>query len=168
VAGGTASGTSVSAGGIQYDAGMASATTLAAGGIQVVTSGGAINGATVSGGTLELQSGSTAGSSTIAFAGGGTLRLDATGAYGFLVAGFAVPDAFDLAAVNFASASKQYSGNTSSGTLTVTDGIHSVSLLLLGNYTAASFHLGAESGGTGTVVTDPPPTVSSFITPPHG
>ena len=132
-AGGTASGTTVSSGGIQYDAGTASDTTLA-GGMQVVVSGGAINGATISGGTLELQSGATAGSSTITFAGGGTLRLDGTGAYGFLVAGFAVPDAFDLSAINFASATKQYSGNTSSGTLTVGDGTHSASILLLGNY----------------------------------
>ena len=161
--GGTASGTTLSAGGIQYDAGTASATLLA-GGMQVVVSGGAINGATISAGTLELQSGATAGSSTITFSGGGTLKLDGTGAFGFLVAGFAVPDAFDLSAINFASATKQYSGNTSTGTLTVGDGTHSASILLLGNYTLASFNLGAESGGgSGTVVTDPP-----LITPPHG
>jgi hypothetical protein len=45
----------------------------------------------------------------------------------------------------------------------------SVSLLLLGNYTAASFNLGPKSGGgTGTVVTDPPLTSSSVITSPQG
>jgi hypothetical protein len=39
--------------------------------------------------------------------------------------------------------------------LTVGDGTHSASIALLGNYTAASFNLGAESGGgTGTVVTN--------------
>jgi hypothetical protein len=118
-----------------------------------------------------MQSGSTAGSSTITFAGGGTLKLDAAGAYHFLVAGFVVPDAFDLAAVNFASATKDYVGDTSSGTLTVSDGTHAVSLVLLGNYTAASFNLGHESGGgTGTIVTDPPVTsdASPTLTPPHG
>jgi Lysylphosphatidylglycerol synthase TM region len=42
-------------------------------------------------------------------------------------------------------------------------GLYSASLLL-GNYSLASFHLGAETGGgSGTVVTDPP-----LITPPHG
>jgi hypothetical protein len=51
----------------------------------------------------------------------------------------------------------------------VGDGTKSVSLLLLGNYTAASFSLGPESGGaTGTVVTDPPATSNGMITPPHG
>jgi autotransporter passenger strand-loop-strand repeat protein len=166
-AGGTASATTVSSFGIQYDAGTASDTVLA-GGTQIVTSGGAINGETISAGTLELQNGA-AGSSTITFSGGGTLQLDGTGAYGFLVAGFAVPDMFDLSAINFASATKQYSGNTSSGTLTVGDGTHSASILLLGNYSLASFNLGAETGGaTGTVVTDPPVSGSGAIAPPHG
>ena len=63
-------------------------------------------------------------------------------------------------------------GNTSSGTLTVNDGTHSASILLLGNYTAASFNLGKEGGGgTGTVVTDLPPAnggASQLTTPPHG
>jgi trimeric autotransporter adhesin len=169
VAGGTADGTTVSSGGTQYDAGTANNTKLA-GGTQEVFSGGTVNGATISsGGLLELQSGATAGSSTITFSGGGTLRLDGTGAYGFLVAGFAIPDAFDLSAINFASATKQYSGNTSSGTLTVGDGTHSASILLLGNYTLASFNLGAETGGaSGTLVTDPQVASGSAITPPHG
>jgi hypothetical protein len=49
------------------------------------------------------------------------------------------------------------------------DGTHSASILLLGNYSLASFDLGAESGGgIGTVVTDPSVSNSSVITPPHG
>jgi autotransporter passenger strand-loop-strand repeat protein len=162
VSGGVASGTTVSGGAFQYDAGTASNTTLSGGTIEVF-SGATINGATLSGGLLELQNGATAGTSTITFAGGGTLKLDATGADGFLVAGFAVPDEFDLSDVNFASATKQYVGNTSSGTLTVGDGTNSVSLLLLGNYTAASFSLGAETGGTGTVVTETMPSNGSEL-----
>jgi hypothetical protein len=131
--------------------------------------GGTIDGATISAGMLELQSGSSAGSSTITFAGGGTLQLDGSEAYSFLVAGFAAPDAFDLSAIKFASAMKDYVGDTSSGTLTVGDGTHSASILLLGNYTAASFSLGAESGGgAGTVVTNPPVSSNSVIAPPHG
>ncbi|MGP8265899.1 MAG: hypothetical protein ACLQOQ_07865, partial [Beijerinckiaceae bacterium] len=59
-----------------------------------------------------------------------------------LVAGFSVPDAIDLTAVSYASATTlSYTSNTSGGTLSVTDGTHSVSLLLLGNYTAGSFSL---------------------------
>jgi hypothetical protein len=107
----------------------------------------------------------TAGSSTITFAGGRTLLLDATGAYGFLVAGFGVPDAFDLSAVNFASATKDYVGDTSSGTLTVSDGTNFVSLMLLGNYTAGSFHLAPEGGGgSGTIVTDLPSANGAVLT----
>jgi hypothetical protein len=71
--------------------------------------------------------------------------------------------------VNFASATKCYSGDASSGTLTVDDGTNSVSLLLLGNYTAGSFALGAESGGaTGTLVTEQPSgLVGSLAAPQH-
>jgi hypothetical protein len=38
----------------------------------------------------------------------------------------------------------------------VTDGTHSVSIELLGNYLATTFDIGPESGGPGTLVTDPP------------
>jgi hypothetical protein len=45
---------------------------------------------------------------------------------------------------------------------------HSASILLLGNYSLASFNLNPEAGGgTGTVVTDPPVTSGGVITPPH-
>jgi autotransporter passenger strand-loop-strand repeat protein len=181
LAGGVATDATIANGGIQYDAGQASGTTVSAGGVENVLSGGvatgttvdtggfeivylggAISGATISGGELDLQSGATAGSSTITFASGGgdggILKIDGTGTFDFLVAGFAVPDEFDLSAVNFATATKSYSGNASSGTLTVTDGTNAVSILLLGNYSLASFNLTSEGGGgTGTIVTDPPP-----------
>jgi hypothetical protein len=51
----------------------------------------------------------------------------------------------------------------------VRDGTHSATILLLGNYSLASFNLGPETGGgTGTVVTDQPVTGSpaSLITQP--
>jgi autotransporter passenger strand-loop-strand repeat protein len=167
ISGGTVSGASVASGGTLYNAGTASDTTLSDGTVEVF-SGGVLNGATISSGLLELQSGATAGASTITFSGGGTLKLDAAETYGFLVAGFGIPDEIDLSAINFATANKQYSGNTLSGTLTVDDGTNSASILLLGNYTVGSFNLNPETGGgTGTVVTDPPPTGSGVITPPH-
>jgi hypothetical protein len=44
----------------------------------------------------------------------------------------------------------------------VRDGTHSATILLLGNYSLASFNLGPEAGGgTGTVVTDQPVTGSN-------
>jgi hypothetical protein len=138
-----------------------------------VLSGGTIGGAVIAGGTLEIDSGGSAGSSTIVFGGGGTLRLDQVLAYDFLVASFGVGDAFDFAAIPFVSGSTStsFAGNTSSGILTVKEGTHSASIELIGNYTAATFNLGPESGGgTGTVVTDPPVTSNgaSPLAPPHG
>ena len=82
------------------------------------------------------------------------------------MAGFAVPDALDFSAIDFASATKQYSGNSAGGTLTLSDGTNSASILLLGNYMPNSFNLTPETGGTGTVVTDPPLT-SSVIASSH-
>jgi hypothetical protein len=132
-------------------------------------SGGTVDGATIAGGTLELGSGASAGSSTVVFDGGGSLKLDQALAYDFLVASFTVLNALDFSAIAFASATKSYVGDTSSGTLTVSDGTHSASIELLGNYTAASFNLGPETGGgTGTVVIDPPVTNAAVITPQHG
>ena len=170
--------------------GVATGTRVDVGGVLIVDSGGTISGAKIDGGEIELQSGSVVGSSTIRFEDGGTLKIDGTGSFDFLVAGFgkspypffnpffnaggSASDALDLSAVNFASATESYSGNSSSGTLMVTDGTNSVSLLLLGNYTAASFQLEPESGGgTGTVVTEAAANTESdnfsrFFAPHHG
>jgi len=41
-----------------------------------------------------------------------------------------------------------------SGTLKVTDGIHTANIELLGQYSTANFHLSADGHG-GTIVTDP-------------
>jgi autotransporter passenger strand-loop-strand repeat protein len=105
LSGGIASGTVVSSGGMVdvFAGGIASGGTIKSGGD-----------ATIGGGTLELGSTATA-SGTIDFAGGGTLKLDGTGTYGFVTSGFAVPDVFDLSAVNFISGttSATYSGTTS-------------------------------------------------------
>jgi hypothetical protein len=56
--------------------------------------------------------------------------------------------------VNFALATKQFSSATD--TLTVTNGTHSVSILLIGHYAAGNFNLESEGGGTDTLVVDPP------------
>jgi len=159
---GTASGAVVSSGGTQYvySGGSAVATTVSSGGHEQVFSGGTVNGATISGGELELDSGGTAGTSTITFAGGGTFKLDGTGTYGMLVAGFTSSSAvIDLSSIEFATASKSFveAGNNLSGTLTLTDGTNSASIILMGNYIAgaASFTL-SQDAGTGTLVVDPP------------
>ena len=45
--------------------------------------------------------------------------------------------------------------NNGIGTLTVSDGTHTANILLLGQYSAAQFHVTTDGNG-GTLVTDPP------------
>ena len=171
--GGIAQGVQIDSGGAQYiySGGSAVATTVSSGGYEQVFGGGTIDGATISGGKLEFSSGGTAGSSTITFVDSGTLRLDTAQAYGMLVAGFVTSaDVIDFSKVAFASATESFleDGSNLSGTLTVTDGTDTASVVLLGNYTAAIFTLSKESGtGTGTLVTDPPSDAGStgLVTP---
>ena len=172
---GSASGTVVSSGGVQdiLAGGTASSTTIDSGGYQVVDAGGTISGATISGGTLELQNGANTGGSTIDFASGGLLKLDGTGTYNMLVAGFTSPtDVIDLTSINYASAKISFTeaSNDTSGTLSVTDGTHTANITLLGQYTAASF-TSASNGAGGISIVDPPitETQQSLLTQPtHG
>jgi hypothetical protein len=143
---------------------------LSSGGYGLVFSGGIVSGATLSGGELEFQSSGTAGSSTLGFAGGGTLKLDDSAHFSSntVISGFGVPGSIDLADVLFSSSGMTlgYSGNTLSGTLTVGDGTHTAHLALLGNYVVGNFHM-ANDGNGGTLVTDPPVDPPSFGQPVH-
>ena len=49
----------------------------------------------------------------------------------------------------------QDNGLGTGGTLSVTDGVHTANLALLGQYVAANFSLASDSHG-GTIVNDPP------------
>jgi autotransporter passenger strand-loop-strand repeat protein len=135
----------------------------------LVDSGGMVSTVTIGGSgafsILTLASGAIAKGITFEGSGPNILDILGTGTYG-TVTGFAVGDEIDLDAVNFKSAIKQF--NSTANTLTVTDEIHSVSIELLGHYSAGSFHLGADGLG-GTVVTDPAAgaTIASMIASPH-
>ena len=136
--------------------GLASDTSVSAGAVEFVGFGGTAAGATIAW-TVELANGSVA-TGAIAFAGGGILKLDDSQRFSGTVAGFALPDAIDLVDIGFGAgttlAFAEAAGNTS-GTLSVTSGTHTANLLLLGQYVAGQFNLGADGNG-GTVVTDPP------------
>ena len=121
-------------------------------------SGGSLNGATISDGTLELMSGGSAGGAPIAFASGGTLILDASQTFSGTVAGFAKPDFIDLRDVAFGSAttlSFTEAASNTSGTLAVSGGVHTANVTLLGQYTASPFTKASDGLG-GTLVSDPP------------
>ncbi len=96
------------------------------------------------------------GSSTITISSG-TLVLDNSQHFSGTVAGLATASqVVDFADINVATLQALgYTGNTQSGTLTVTDGTHTAHLALLGNYTVADFHAGNDGSG-GTLVIDPP------------
>ncbi len=59
-------------------------------------------------------------------------------------------------------------GTNTAGTLTVTDGRHAASLVLLGNYMAASFVTAADGHG-GSLITETAQTASEhlLLTTPH-
>jgi autotransporter passenger strand-loop-strand repeat protein len=157
LAGGTASGTTANGGNEQVlSGGTISDTTVSNGGYLVVSAGGTINGATINGATMEIASGGLAGSNTISYGGGAALILDAAVSFGGKIAGFALGDYLDLRDVAFSSSTTfGFSGDTASGTLTVSDGAHTANIALLGQYVAANFNLASDGHG-GTLVSDPP------------
>jgi hypothetical protein len=105
--------------------------------------------------TLELPSAFTG---ELGFAGPtGTLQLDQSSSFHGTVAGFAGQDRIDLADIAFGNqTSFAYQAGGAGGTLSVSDGVHTASLALLGQYTAASFALAADGHG-GTMITPAEP-----------
>jgi hypothetical protein len=159
VSGGTESGTIVSGIDIVVS-GTASGATVGSDGFELVESGSIDSAVTISGGTFEVASGGSTGSGPVTFAsgGGGTLQLDASVSFGGLVAGFGVADHLDLGDRPFGSSTSvsfTEAANNLSGTLTVTDGVHTANITLLGQYMASQF-TSASDGHGGTLIGDPP------------
>src|SRR5258707_3003198 len=105
--------------------------------------------------TMKLT-GSYSGS--ITFAGAtGTLTIDHSASFSGTIGGqLAIGDVLDLHDITAgANATIGYSGNNSPGVLTVSDGTHTASLALLGNYSLANFTASSDGNG-GTSVIDPP------------
>ena len=72
-------------------------------------------------------------------------------------------DKLDLRDINFATVHVTSSfTNTTSGTLTVTDGTHTAQILLLGNYVASTFTVSNDGHG-GTSIVDPPGNMSASV-----
>jgi hypothetical protein len=117
-------------------------------------------------GSLELGA---ADSEDVTFTSGasGTLKIDhsLTAPFTGYLSGLSAKNAVDLAdlAWTLGKMKATFSGNTSGGTLTITNGTNSVALKLLGNYTTASWTLSKDGTG-GTRVVDPPVTGSTMTT----
>jgi hypothetical protein len=126
---------------------------------------------TISGGTVEVANG---GAFSGAFQGAGSLVLDASASFHGLVAGFGASDQIDLRDIAFVTATTKKGATThlsfteaasaTSGTLSVTDGVHTASIQLLGQYTASEF-VAASDGHGGTLITF---TSSTATTGGHG
>jgi len=117
---------------------------------------------------LELTS---AFSGDVTFAAStGTLQIDNSSRFTGTVAGLADQDTLDLRDINPATVqTPTYSGSSSGGTLTVTDGTHTANIALLGNYLASTFVTSADGHG-GTAIVDPVLASSNqqpMLTQPH-
>ncbi len=181
----TATGTTVNAGGIQIDWGNAVATTIDGGsqyvygtaadtvilsGTQYVEAGGATYGTMIgSGGTAHAFVGASVHNVTFAGADA-TLVLDHASDFSGFLSGWQDGNHLDLSDIQFAAGTTlAYTANAgnSGGKLTVSDGSHTASLALLGQYTAADFALSSDGHG-GTMISDPGAGVQqSALALPH-
>jgi hypothetical protein len=89
---------------------------------------------------------------------GGELFLGDTRQFGASIHGFggSGTDAIDLRDININNAGFKlsYSGNTTQGVLTATDGTNTAKLTMIGDYTIGSFHASSD-GSIGTLIVDP-------------
>ncbi len=111
------------------------------------------------GATLEINS-PYAG--PVTFAGStGTLQFENPSSFTGTVAGLTGQDTLDLLYINPTTVrTPTYAGNSSGGTLTVTDGSHTANIALLGNYLASTF-VASSDGHGGTAIVDPVLTSSN-------
>jgi hypothetical protein len=107
------------------------------------------------GGQLEIGPNTT---QDVRFAGStGALTLDQSLSFSGQISGFGGQDKIDLSDINFGpNTTLAYSAanDNSWGTLSVSDGVSTSNLIVLGQYTAASFAI-ATNGHGGTLITDP-------------
>jgi hypothetical protein len=128
--------------------------------------------ATISGSaTLEFGAASAENTSFAAGASG-ILKLDQSPRFTGTISGFATGDTLDLTDIGFGSnTTLGFSANSAGtgGTLTASDGTHSSSFGLLGQYAAAGFQSSGDQGG-GVLITynasAPNPTNPSILTKP--
>ncbi len=138
-------------------------TIVNAGLIEVTGTGGLIIRSAVSGpGSARIAAGALqalgAFGQDVAFTGQtGVLELARSQAYGGTVSGLSPGGgtSLDLDDIGFVGPGEaSYSGTTSGGVLTVTDGTHTAHITLAGDYTTAAF-VAASDGHGGTTITDP-------------
>ncbi len=137
------------------------------GGIEVENNASLVISGTVTGtGALTLANGANlelagADSENVTFLAGatGTLKLDHTSSFSGTVAGLTTRDKLDLTDLAWKSGhmTASFSGTSSGGTLTVSNGSQTDKIQLSGNYLKSGWSLSRDSNGN-TIVVDPPLT----------
>jgi hypothetical protein len=115
-----------------------------------VTVTGAVTGAgsaNISSGALLEFGSSTTANTTFAASANGTLRLDAADHFTGTLTGMATGNTIDMRNVSITGATLTYTGNSSSGTLTVSGGGVTAKIKMVGNYSQANFHMANDGGG---------------------
>ena len=111
-------------------------------------------------GSIQIDNGAVLdlnGSDTqdVAFAGdGGKLQIDAS-SFGGSISGLTAGDQIDLSTIGYGpNTTGTYVSNADhdGGVLTITDGMHSISMTLVGDYSDAHF-AGSSDGSSGTLIT---------------
>ena len=83
----------------------------------------------------------------------GTLKLDNSASFAGTVAGMSGKDTIDFTDIDPTKVQPpSYSGDSSGGTLSVTDGAHTANIALLGNYLASTFVASNDGHGGMNVV----------------
>ncbi len=117
------------------------------------------------GATVELTS-AFVGPVTFAGSDHGTLQLDNSPSFSGTIDGMSCQDTLDLRDINPTTVqAPTYSGTSSRGMLSVTDGTHGANIALFGNYLASTF-VASSDGHGGTNIVDPQMT-SSHLQPQH-
>jgi len=150
------------AGGVIIQSAIANTGTLAAWGGNLT-----INGAVSGAGVVKINAATAdftaAFTENVTFGAKGVLELTDSQAYAGTITGFSKTGttSLDLGDIAFGTTTKAtYSGTTTSGVLTVTDGTHTAKIKLAGNYTASAFTVSSDGHG-GTTVVDPTTATSS-------
>ena len=151
---------STGSGGLTIDSAIASSGQIDAFGGTVTVNGmvSAPGTAEIGGGTLDAAS--TFNQAVTFTTTTGTLELAHGQAYKATITGFAhsTQTYLDLGDIGFVSAGEAtFSGTSTGGTLTITDGTHTASIALSGNYLSATFAALSDGHGGTLVHLKPPP-----------
>jgi hypothetical protein len=165
---GAVNGVEVAHGAGLYVYGTADHVTLL--GTQGVHAGGVVTDTTIgSGGTTLALAGASVHNVTFAGADA-TLTLERASDFSGSISGWQDGNHLDLSNIAFGedttTAAYVANGDGAGGRLVVSDGAHTVSLAMLGQYTAADFALSSDGHG-GTVISDPGVQVQNQLAAAH-